>query len=199
MKPAETYTVPTWNETYQIMLKLAEEILRCGFKPDIIVGVARGGAIPARVLSDLLEQPNIGTVRTECYIGTHRAESEPVLSEQLSASVEGRRVLLVDDVADTGGSLQLAKEHIMKSGAREVKIATLFRKPWSVVKPDYCAAETSLWVVFPWDVKETVRSAFENRGDTPLTALSAKLEAVGLPKPLIGKFLKEIDGGNSTC
>lgn len=199
MDPTETYTVPTWNETYQMMLKLAEKILDTGFKPDVIVGVARGGLIPARILSDLLEQPNLATVRTECYVGTHNAKPAPLLSQPISECVEAKKVLIVDDIADTGRSLKLAKEHILKGGAREVRVATLFRKPWSVVKPEYCRAETSLWVVFPWDIKETVRGAFENRGDTSISDLFEKLKAAGLPKQLVDRFLKEIAGENSQC
>jgi hypoxanthine phosphoribosyltransferase len=199
MKEAEKYLTPTWNKTYSIMLKLAEKIRGDGFKPDVIVGVARGGLIPARVLSDLLEQPNLATVRTECYIGTNQTKPEPVLSQQFSACVQGLMMLLVDDVADTGRSLKLTREHVLKSGAREVRIATLFRKPWSIVKPDYCTDETSQWVVFPWDIKETVRGAFENRGNTSVSDLAENLKAAGLPKPFIVRFLKEIAGENSPC
>jgi hypoxanthine phosphoribosyltransferase len=182
-----------------MMLKLAEKIRRGSFKLDVIVGVARGGLIPARVLSDLLEQPNLATIRTECYVGTHQTESAPVLIEQLSACMRGHRVLLVDDVADTGRSLQLAREHFVESGAVEYRIATLFRKPWSIVKPDYFSEETSLWVVFPWDLKETIREAFENRGDTSVSGLSKNLEFAGLPRLLADRFLKEIAGENPSC
>jgi len=194
MRAAEKYVAPTWNETYRMMLNLGGKINRSGFKPEVIVGVVRGGLIPARVLSDLLENPNLATVRTECYVGTDQAQPAPVLSQKLSACVNGRSVLVVDDIVDTGRSLKLTKEHIIKSGAKEVKIATLFRKPWSVLKPDYCENETSSWVVFPWDVKETVRSAFRNRGKTPATELSEKLKDAGLPKRLVDKFMREITG-----
>jgi len=181
-----------------MMLEVAEKIRDDGFKPDIIVGLARGGLVPARVFSDLLEQSNLATTRTECYVGISKSKSNPVLSEQLSARVEGQSVLLVDDIADTGRSLELAKKHIMESGAREIRIVTLFKKPWSTLKPDYSAAETSRWVVFPWDMKETVRSAFENRGNMTNADLSEKLKSAGLPKTLVHRFLKEITG-EKTC
>ena len=198
MRTAKKYSAPTWNEVHEMMLRIAEKIRDDAFRPDIIVGLARGGLVPARVFSDLLEQSNLATIRTECYVGTSKSKSKPVLSEKLSARVEGQSVLLVDDVADTGRSLKLAKRHIMESGAREIRIVALFKKPWSTLKPDYSAAETSLWVVFPWDMKETVRSAFENRGNMTNTELSEKLKSAGLPEPLVDRFLREISG-EKTC
>jgi uncharacterized protein len=192
MKPTEKYLVPTWTEAYRMILRVAERIIADGFKPDIIVGVARGGLIPARVLSDLLEQPNLTTVRIECYVGSGKSKPTPVLTEQLTACVKGQKVLLVDDVADTGCSLKLAEKHIAENGAQETRIVTLFHKPWSTLKPDYSADETSLWVVFPWDIKETVRSAFENRENATHVELSEKLKSTGLPRSLVDKFLKEI-------
>lgn len=198
MRTAKKYSAPTWNEAHEMMLRIAEKIRDDGFKPDIIVGLARGGLVPARVFSDLLEQSSLGTIRTECYVGTGKSKSKPVLSEKLSARVEGQSVLLVDDIADTGRSLELARKHIMESGAREIRIVALFKKPWSTLKPDYSAAETSLWVVFPWDMKETVRSAFKNRGNMTNAELSEKLKSAGLPKTLVDRFLREITG-EKTC
>jgi len=101
-------------------------------------------------------------------------------------------VLVVDDVADTGRSLKLVKEHVVQGGARVVKVATLFQKPWSALKPDYFEKETENWVVFPWDLKETVRGVFENRGNATLSQLVLSLVNSGLPKSLVSAFLKEM-------
>lgn len=198
MKPTEKYLVPTWTEAYRMILRIAERIIADGFKPDTIVGVTRGGMIPARVLSDLLEQPNLTTIRTKCYVGSGKSKPTPALTEQLTACVKGQKVLLVDDVADTGRSLKLAKTHIAENGAQETRIVTLFHKPCSSLKPNYFADETSLWVVFPWDIKETVRSAFENRENATHAELSKKLKSAGLPRSLVDKFLKEI-AWEETC
>ena len=194
MRPTEKYAAPTWNQTYRMMLRLAQRINADGFRPDTIVAVERGGLIPARILSDLFENPNLVTLRIECYVGAHQTKPTPILKKQLSECVRGKRVLLVDDIADTGKSLKLAKEHVEESGAKEVRVATLFRKSWSIMSPDYCAKETSSWVVFPWDIKETVREAFESRGNTSVTELSEKLKEEGLPKRLVDRFLKQITG-----
>ena len=197
MTSKEKYVAPTWNQTYKMLLDLAEQMNDDGFKPDIIVGVARGGMIPARVLSDLLENPNLTTVRTECYGDVEDVKTEPALTQQISTCVKGKKVLIVDDVADTGRSLKLVKDHLIENDAQEIKVATLYRKPWSSLKPDYCEKETLQWVVFPWDIKETVRQEFVNLKNTSTSQLSLRLRDAGLPEKLVDRFLKDMAGEKS--
>jgi hypoxanthine phosphoribosyltransferase len=187
------FEVPTWNKIYDMLLSQAKKIRQSGFKPGVIVGVTRGGWVPARVLSDLLEIPNLATVRVEFYLGVAEAKKEPVLTQGVSAVVTGKKTLIVDDVADTGKSLQLAREHVLQQGATEVRIATVYRKPWSIIKPDYYETETSLWVVFPWETKEPIRKIVEKHGDkNAIDMETAKLVKAGLPKQLAERFLKEV-------
>jgi len=187
------FEVPTWNKIYDMLLSQAEKIRQSNFKPDVIVGITRGGWIPARVLSDFLGIPNLATVRIEFYLGVAETRNEPVLTQGVSAVVAGKKVLIVDDVADTGKSLQLAREHVLQQGAAEVRIATVYRKPWSVIKPDYYETETSCWVVFPWETKETIRKIVEKHGDKNAVDVEiAKLVKAGLTKQLVEKLLKEV-------
>jgi hypoxanthine phosphoribosyltransferase len=153
------YEAPTWNQIYSMLLKQASRIRSSGFKPDVIVGVSRGGWLPARVLSDLLENPNLANVKAEFYVGIGKARKKPSLTQCVSASVKGKRVLVVDEVADSGGSLKLIRDHVLEQGAVEVRTATLYLKPHSVLEPDYCETETSRWIIFPWETKETLRNS----------------------------------------
>jgi hypoxanthine phosphoribosyltransferase len=187
------FEVPTWNTIYAMLLSQAKKICQSGFKPDFIVGVTRGGWIPARILSDLLEIPNLATVRVEFYLGVAETLNKPALTQSVSAVVLGKKTLVVDDVADTGRSLQLVKEHLLQQGAAEVQIATLYCKPFSVAKPDYYEKKTRRWVVFPWDMKETARKIFEKHQDKSAINLETeKLVKAGLPRPLVKAFLKEV-------
>ena len=107
--------------------------------------------------------------------------------------MKGKRVLIVDDVADSGGSLKLAREHILQQGSADVRTAVLYVKPWSAVKPDCWAKETRLWVVFPWENKETIRKIAEKHAaKTALKREAAKLVKAGMPKHLAERFLKEV-------
>lgn len=188
------FEVPTWDQIYEMLLNLVEKIRKNGFKPDIIVGVSRGGWPPARVLSDLMGNPNLANVRAEFYLGVAETKEEPVLTQPVSMKVAGKKVLVVDEVADTGKSLKLVKEHIIEKGATEVKIATVYYKPWSIVKPDYYEKETSRWIVFPWETKETVRKIVKKCEKTgkPIGEEAAKLVKAGISPRLVEKFLKEI-------
>jgi len=152
------FEVLTWNRTYNALLSLARKILRSGFVPEVIVGVSRGGWIPARVLCDLLSASVLANVGIEFYTGIGETKRRPRLTQPLSTDVSGKKVLVGDEVADTGQTLKLAKEHVVKEGAKEVKTATVYTKPRSVIEPDYHEEETSCWIVFPWETNETIRS-----------------------------------------
>lgn len=188
------FEVPTWNQIYLMLLRLAQEIKKDSFKPDVIVGVSRGGWPPARVLSDLLDNPNLANVKVEFYLGVAETKGEPTITQPVSVNVAGKKVLVVDEVADTGKSLKLIKEHLAKEGATEVKIATIYYKPWSIITPDYYARETSRWIVFPWEIKETIRKIVKKcrEKSKPLEEEMVKLVRAGLSKKLVDRFLKEV-------
>jgi hypoxanthine phosphoribosyltransferase len=188
------FEVPTWNQIYNMLLDMAQKIRINGFKPDMIVGVSRGGWLPARVLSDLLDNPNLANVRAEFYLGVAETKDEPVLTQPVSAVVSGKKVLIVDEVADTGKSLKLIKEHIAQQGASDIKIATVYYKPWSVVKPDYYEKKTERWIVFPWEIKETIRKILKKcrQSKKPIEEEIVKLAKAGISAELLERFLQEI-------
>jgi hypoxanthine phosphoribosyltransferase len=188
------FEAPSWSRIYDMLLDLAGRIRKDGFKPDIIVGISRGGWPPARVLSDLLSNPNVANVRAEFYLGIAETGSEPTLTQPVSVKTRGKKILIVDEVADTGKSLRMVREHIVKEGAKEARTVTVYYKPWSIVRPDYFAKETSDWIVFPWEIKETLRKIIakcEELGK-PVEEETAKLVKAGIRSRLIRRFLKEI-------
>lgn len=190
------FEIASWNQIYTTLLNLAETIQKSGFEPDVILGVSRGGLLPARIISDLLENPHLANVRTECYSGVAETKREPVITQSVSVPVKDRKVLVVDDVADMGESLKRVDSHLKKQGASTVKIATIYYKPWSKIVPDYYGKMTRCWVVFPWERKETVRKTvekFRNEGRT-LEDAKEKLISSGLSRRLVERFIKEIFG-----
>ncbi len=192
METEEEFEVPTWNQIHAMLLTQAEKSRQNGFRPDVIVGVTRGGSVPARVLADLLEINHVSIVGVEFYVDVAEARDEPVLMQRVSVDVEGKKALLVDDVADSGKSLWLAREHLRQQGATEIRIATVYSKPLSVIKPDYCEKKTRRWVLFPLDAKEIIRKIVEKNRKCKIKIEMAKLVKAGLPKKLVEKFLKEV-------
>jgi len=193
------FEIPTWEQIYQSLLNLADRVRKANFKPDVIVGVSRGGWPPARIMSDLLENPELANVKAEFYLGVAKTKGEPMITQPVSTSVIGKKVLIVDEVADTGKSLRLVQSHLKELGATEVKILTIYYKPWSVVIPDWYEKETSRWIIFPWERKENVRQIlkqYKTRGE-PIEEAVNKLVQSGLNRKLLERFIKEISEGQS--
>jgi hypoxanthine phosphoribosyltransferase len=190
------FEVPTWNQIYKMLLNLAEKIRRNGFKPEVIVGVSRGGWPPARVLSDLLGNPNLANVKAEFYLNVAETKGEPALTQPVSTAVSGMRVLVVDEIADTGESLKLVRAHLFERGATDVKIATVYYKPWSIIKPDYYEKKTSNWVIFPWETRETIHKIVKKCREEgkSVEKETDKLVEAGMPVDIVEKFLEEILG-----
>ncbi|HIJ07926.1 TPA: phosphoribosyltransferase [Candidatus Bathyarchaeota archaeon] len=184
--------MPSWNQVYEILLELAEQIQAEGFKPDMIVGISRGGLLPARVLSDLLEVARITSVGVEFYVGIYETNSEPCLTQQIPLSILDQKVLLVDDVVDTGKSALLIKEYLSRQGVREMRFLTLYYKPWSGIRPDFYSKETSEWIVFPWEVKETLVKLEKNseKSNESLERAISRLTGSGVSKELVDRLLK---------
>ena len=190
------FEIPSWDQIYDLLLNIANRIHKNGFKPDIIIGVSRGGWPPARVMSDLLENPKVANVAAEFYVGVAETKGKPVITQPVSVSVKGKKVLVVDDVADTGESLKLVQSHLDEQGATEVKTITIYYKPWSVIIPDYYEKETRSWIIFPWERKETVRKIVEKckRQGNSIDTAKEKLVSSGLDRKLVERFIQEIFG-----
>ena len=184
------FEIPSWNQIHSLQLKLAEAVRKSGFEPDVIVGVSRGGWIPARIMSDLLENPRLANVATEYYVGVAETKQKPSLTQPVSLPVKDMKVLVVDDVADTGESLKRVNAHLKEQGASEIRIATIYYKPWSVIVPCYYEKETSKWIIFPWERKEAIKvvaEKFRTQGRTTEEA-KEKLISSGLNKELVERL-----------
>jgi hypothetical protein len=101
-------------------------------------------------------------MRIEYYSDIDLTLPKPRLVFPLNADVKQKKVLIVDDVADRGDSLILARNYVQENNALEAKLATLHYKPWSKLRPDYFAREYKSWIVYPWEVAETERRITTN-------------------------------------
>jgi len=193
------FEIPTWEKIYELLLNLANQVRKADFKPDVIVGIARGGWPPARIMSDLLENPELANVKAEFYLSVAETKGEPVITQPVSVPVKGKRVLVVDDVADSGKSLALVREHLKEKGAIDVRIATIYYKPWSIVTPDWFEKKTSHWIIFPWERKETVRRILEKCKKHGKTVEEAKETMIryGFDRKLVERFIEEISEGEA--
>jgi len=183
------YEAPTWNQIHEMLIEQANKIRKSSYQPDIVVGIAKGGIVPARILTDLLEVSEIATIQIEFYVDIAQPSLQPTLKQGLTTAINGKKALLVDDISDTGQSLKLAKSYLLEQGAEEVKIATLYAKSATQTKPDYLEKTTDRWIVFPWEIRETLQKIVSKKdGNQEII----KLIKAGLPKSLAERILKTI-------
>jgi len=148
-----------WNDVYELCKVLAKRIRESGFKPDAIVAVARGGWVPARILADLLFVKDLYSVKAEHWGMVATETGRAKITQPLTADLTGKSVLVVDDVADTGETVELVAKHVMERNAREVRTAVLDFKHTSKFVPDYYAKEMESWrwIVYPWSLYEDAK------------------------------------------
>ncbi|WP_394279595.1 phosphoribosyltransferase [Microbacterium sp.] len=147
----------TWDGFGSATRALARSILADGFEPDVVVAIARGGLLPAGAIAYGLGVKSCGALNVEFYTGIGTVLDAPeLLPPDLDLGyLPGKKVLLVDDVADSGRTLKLAVEMLVDAGA-DVRSVCIFTKPGSVATPDYSWRETDLWIDFPWSFRGTV-------------------------------------------
>ncbi len=172
------YLKLTWGDIEEQCRALAKEIKEQAVSFDVIIGIARGGWIPARLLSDILDNDEVDTVRVKFYESVGKTAKEPVILHPIQIDIEDKEVLLVDDIADTGESLAATVEHLREKKVKSIFVVTLLKKPISKFTPDLFAKETPDWVIFPWEVSETKRN-LEAKSETP-EDLQKELEKAGL-------------------
>lgn len=159
----------SWNRFHAQARRLARMIRESGFRPDIIVAIGRGGYMPARILSDFLDQPDLSSFKIEHYQGT-RKSAGAVVRYPLAANVDGRRVLLVDDVSDSGDTFVAAIEHLNSRGRpEEVRTAVLHHKVVSHYRPDYYVHRIVKWrwLIYPWAVAEDLSNLIRSMSPSP--------------------------------
>ena len=133
--------------------ELAQEVADSGFRPDMILAIARGGLALGMGLGYALAVKNISVVNVEFYTGVDQRLDVPIMLPPTPAAIDlsGLKVLVADDVADTGRTLELV--HAFCEGhVAEARTVVIYEKPQSVIKPDYSWRSTEQWIDFPWSV-----------------------------------------------
>ncbi len=185
------YIAPTWAELYSLASSVARQIKLAGQTFDQIITLANGGWPMAVVMSDLLNIGPLASIGVKFYTGVDQRLTQPEMYHPLPVKVAGKRILLFDDVADTGESLAFVKAHLLAEGAELVQTATLLFKPHSKLTPDYYGAETTAWVVFPHDVVESIQIIGQRwRADgISVTEIETRLAEFGFQSEWVREYL----------
>ena len=153
-KPKVPVKLVSWEDIVEWSRGLASRIEESGWKPDVIVAVARGGYVPARLLCDFLDITDLLSVQSQHWVEAARMAEKAILKFPYKLDLSDLKVLLVDDIVDTGDTLILARDFIAREWTpKELKIAALqWISPVAKIKPDYYYIEVKEWIWFqyPW-------------------------------------------------
>ncbi len=168
----------TWDEIATWTEAVANDIEDNGYTPTVVIGLTRGGWIPARLICDHLKVKKLYAVKTEHWGVTGNMDGKALLTQELNASIEGENVLIVDDITETGDSLKLAMDHIQHLDPVIIKSATLLSFTHSQLLPDYYEVEVPkddwTWFVFPWNYHEDLRTLIPKTLYEPKTVVGVK-------------------------
>jgi 5'-methylthioadenosine phosphorylase len=154
--------LPGWQEIHSYAKEVSAKIKKSGFYPDIVIGLSRGGLIPARLICDFLHIKNCYTIKVDHWGLTATKDGRARISQGLNVDVLNKKVLIVDDITDTGQSIELSVEHVKEKGANEIKTATLYHLTNSRYTPDFFGLEREwAWIVFPWNKREDLVNIIE--------------------------------------
>ena len=150
----------TWTLFGTASRELAQQIADDGFRPDLILSIARGGLFVAGALGYALNVKNLHLINVEFYTGVDQRLEMPVVLPPVPQPVDisGARVLVCDDVADTGATLKLVKE-FCELHVAEVRCAVIYEKPGTSVQCEYVWRHTDKWINFAWSVDDPVVEA----------------------------------------
>ena len=150
-------TLTNWEYIYGLCRNVSDAVKRADFEPDVVVALARGGWFAGRCICDFLGLNDLTSLKMEHYVGAAEKSDEPQIRYPMpEGSVEGKNVLIIDDIADTGGSIQRAEEYVEDRDAGAVRTATLQLLGTSEFQPDFVGErlEQWTWVVYPWNFLE---------------------------------------------
>lgn len=163
----------TWTEIETWCNKLRDQI-KNAYKPDAIIGLSRGGLVPSRLISDALLIKDLFAIKTEHWGITATVDGKTVLKDAGNFDLTGKKVIVIDDITDTGESMELATSTVMKMHPSEVKTAAMLHIAHSKFVPDFYAEEVSaekwIWFIFPWNVYEDISNLTGKILEAPMTS-----------------------------
>lgn len=184
------YLAPSWDDMDHLVFSISKKIIEDGIQFDRIVTMAKGGWPMARPLVDYIQANEVASIGIKLYKGIESRQAEPEVYQDIPVDIVGETILLFDDVADTGETLEFVKKYLEGRGVKKIYTATLFYKPHSSIKPDYFGAETIAWIIFPYELRETMDvlvDKWESEGLNEATIVD-RFETLGFKRRMIEYF-----------
>ncbi len=162
----------SWNDIERWSEGILNMVVSDNYKPDIIIGISRGGLVPARMMSDYLFIKDLMTVKTEHWGLTASMDGKAVIKYKLNYDISDKKILIVDDITDTGESIKLTYDYVKSLNPLEVKTSSMLYVNGSSYVPDYygegLSKENWAWFIFPWNIYEDTYNLSKKFMDKPL-------------------------------
>lgn len=184
------YYCVSWKQLHSFTHTLTEKIQKKNLKLDLIVGIARGGLTIAHVASDFLRLP-VASFTISSYKDLKQQELSDI-SFHVGGDLKNKNILLIDDVSDTGKTFVRGIKYLTELGAANIVTASPFIKPWTKYHPEFYVKSVDDWIVFPYDMRETVEAIQTNLLKDGKTSdhVVKQLSLMKIPKKYITKFIK---------
>lgn len=158
-------TVISSKEYMDLIRNLYEKVKKSKYNPDFVLAVLRGGYYPAKVISEKISESNRKRgkyieIGISSYDGRKQKEFN-LYKDVKEEIVRGKKILVVDDLVDSGKTLKYVKELLENKGVSDIKTAVIFRKPQSKTNPDFYVKETKDWIEFPYERGTLKKFLFE--------------------------------------
>jgi uncharacterized protein len=142
----------SFGEVSRLSRLLARKIKASGYQPDLIVAIGRGGYVPGRLVSDFLLFNELTSMKIEHYAWGADMQAEARIKFPIPVDISGKKILIADDITDTGDTLQLAVDYVWSLKPAEVRTAVLQHKTCSSFTPDFYGQKIIKWrwIIYPW-------------------------------------------------
>ncbi|MFH2019655.1 MAG: phosphoribosyltransferase family protein [bacterium] len=189
-----TYRFVDWEEWGSLSYKLAKLIL-AGEKPfDRIIALATGGLTLSRAMKDYLGISKLSSLHISFYDGIASTTKTPIISQSVSTNIEGERVLIFDDINDSGETMKVAKAYLTMHGPKEIVTSSILEKPHTKTPSDYHVLNSTEWIIFPDEIRETITFLYKkwSKQKLSLPSIKSRLMKIGFTNQHLALILDAV-------
>ncbi len=170
-----------WEHIHDLCRNVSNKIKESGYEVDTIVALARGGWVAGRILCDFLLLKNLYSINVEHWGVVATITKKAEITNPLNIDIKGRKILVADDITDTGDSIKVVLDHLRALEPKEVRTAVLQHKASSAFEPDFYGEilEDWNWIIYPWNFYEDLTHLVEQILVQPMTSENINLGLKG--------------------
>lgn len=184
------------SEVYEMAYRVSKKVTDSTLNFDVVVGIARGGFPPALLVCDFLNIKTLSSIQIRHYSGGGQEKEEVEITDPIKIDLQNKNVLIVDDVNDSGQTLDAAIDHIKTKEAAKIKTAVLHEKDTTTLNADFAGDHLAewKWLIYQWAVTEDLLKFLKK--DEMLSASKQEMQkhlsdkyALDVKRELLGKVL----------